>query len=61
MAANAKANCTIQYNNIINIATRQSYTTDSAPGVATWEVTLSARNVVSCLRWPASGITAHSL
>jgi len=31
------------------------------PGVSTWEVTLSARNVVQCVRWPATGITAHSL
>ena len=31
------------------------------PGVATWEVTLSARKVVPCVRWPATRITAHSL
>ena len=36
-------------------------TADSAPGVATWEVTLSARKVVPCVRWPATGIAAHSL
>ena len=29
--------------------------------VATWEVTLSARKVVRCVRWPATGINAHSL
>jgi len=42
-------------------ATEQSWTADSAPGVATWEVTLSARKVVLCVRWPATGITAHRL
>jgi len=26
-----------------------------------WKVTLSARKVVPCVRWPATGITAHSL
>ena len=31
------------------------------PSLATWEVTLSARKVVPCVRWPATGITAHSL
>jgi len=36
-------------------------TADSAPGVAAREVTLSARKVVPCARWPATGITAHSL
>ena len=40
---------------------RQSQTADSAPGVAAWEVTLSTRKVVPCVRWPATGITAHSL
>jgi len=30
------------------------------PGVATWEVTSSAQKVVPCVRWPATGITAHS-
>ena len=44
---------------IIIIITRQSQTADSV--VATWEVTLSARKVVPCVRWPATGITAHSL
>jgi len=34
---------------------------DSAPGVDTWEVILSAQNVVPCVRWPAIGITAFSL
>jgi len=29
------------------------------PGVATWEVNLSARKVVPRVRWPATGITAH--
>ena len=42
-------------------AFRNKAATDSAPGVATWEVTLSARKVVPCVRWPATGITAHSL
>ena len=28
---------------------------------ATWEVTLSARKVVPCVRWPATGVTAHSI
>ena len=42
-------------------AATQSQTADSAPGVATWEVTLSARKVVPCVRWPAAGITAHSV
>ena len=32
------------------VATRQSQTADSAPGVATREVTLSARKVVPCLQ-----------
>jgi len=45
---------------IITPTTRQSQTADSAPGVATWEVTLSARKV-PCDRWPATDITAHSL
>ena len=40
---------------------RQSETADSAPGVAVWEVTLSARKVVPCVRWPATRITAHIL
>jgi len=31
------------------------------PGVATWEVTSSALKVVPCVRWPVTGITAHSL
>jgi len=31
------------------------------PRVATWVVTLSARKVVPSDRWPANGITAHSL
>jgi len=31
------------------------------PRVATCEVTLTARKVVLCVRWPATGITAHSL
>ena len=31
------------------------------PSVAAWEVTLSARKVIPCVRWPATGITAHSL
>ena len=39
----------------------QSQTADSAPGVATWEVTLSARKVAPCVRWPATGTTARSL
>ena len=26
-----------------------------------WKVTLSARKVVPCERWPATGITVHSL
>jgi len=34
---------------------------DSAAGVVTREVTLSARKVVPCVRWPATGTTAHSL
>jgi len=34
---------------------------DSAPGVAIWVVTFSARKVVLRVRWPATGITAHSL
>ena len=46
---------------IIIIITRQSQTADSVPVVATWEVTLSARKVVPCVRWPATGITAHCL
>jgi len=29
--------------------------------VATWDVTLSARKVLPCIRWPATSITAHSL
>ena len=41
--------------------TIQSQTADSAAGVATSKVTLSARKVVPCVRWPATGITAHSL
>ena len=41
--------------------TRQSQTADTAPGVATWEVTLNAQKVVPCVRWPATGIAAHSL
>jgi len=28
--------------------------------VTTWEVTLSARKVVLCVRWPATGIRAYS-
>jgi len=36
-------------------------TADSAPGLATWEVTSSARKVVPCVRWPATYITAYSL
>jgi len=36
--------------------TRQSQTADSAPGV-----TLSARKEVPCVRYPSTGITAHSL
>jgi len=40
--------------------TRQSQTADSAPGVATWEVPLSARKVVPCVRWPATGITVQA-
>jgi len=47
--------------NTIATATRQSQTADSALGVVTWEVTSTARKVVSCVRWPATGITAHSL
>jgi len=43
----------------MTITTRQSQTTDSAHGVATWEVTLSTRKVVPCVRWPASGITVQ--
>ena len=34
---------------------------DSAHGVATREVILSARKVVPCVRLPAAGITAHIL
>jgi len=41
--------------------TRQSQTADSAPVVATWEVTISTRKVVPYVRWPATGITAHCL
>ena len=41
--------------------TRNKPVIDSAPGVATGEDTLSARKVVPCVRWPANGITAHSL
>jgi len=37
----------------------QSHTADSAPDVATSEVTLSARKVVPCVRWPATGITVQ--
>jgi len=40
--------------------TRQSQTADSAPCAATWEVTLSARKVVPCVRWPATGITVQA-
>ena len=43
------------------IPTRQSPTTDSAPAVATWEITLSARKVVPCVRWPANGITTRTV
>jgi len=43
------------------LKTTQSETADSDPGVATLEVTLSARKVVPCVRWNATGITAHSL
>jgi len=39
----------------------QSQTADSAPGVATWGVTFSARKVVPCVRWPATGITARTV
>jgi len=42
------------FNFFAQLATRQSQTADSAPGVATWEVTLSARKVVPCVRWPAT-------
>ena len=42
------------------LPTRQSQTADSAPSVASCEVTLSARKVVPCVRWPAAGITTHS-
>ena len=31
------------------------------PCAATWEVTLSTRKVVPCVRWPATGITVYSL
>jgi len=41
--------------------TRQSQTADSAPVVATWEVTISTRKVVPYVRWPATGISAHCL
>jgi len=36
-------------------------TADSATVVVTWKVALSARKVVPCVRWPATGITARSL
>jgi len=39
--------------------TTQSQTADFARGVAAWEVTLSARKVVPCVRRPATGITAQ--
>jgi len=41
--------------------TRQSLTADSASGVATCHlgITSSARKVVSCVRWPDTGNTAH--
>jgi len=29
------------------------------PGAATWEVTLSARKAVPCVRWPVTSINAH--
>ena len=45
----------------VKTAVRQSQTADSAPAVATWEVTLSARKVVPYVRRPPTGITAHSL
>ena len=41
--------------------TTQAQIADSAPGAAAWEVTLCARKVVPCVRWSATGITAHSL
>ena len=42
-------------------STHLNKTADSAPGVVTWDVTLSARNVVPCVRSPATSITAPSL
>ena len=35
--------------------------TPPSPGVATLDVTLSGRKLVPCVRWPATGITAHIL
>jgi len=40
---------------------QSSHRPQTPPGVATWEVSLSARNVVPCVCWPATGITAHNL
>ena len=40
----------IQRSTVIAGDTRQSQTADSAPGVATSEVTLSAREAVPCVR-----------
>jgi len=52
-------NTIINCRKLVPSTTRQSQTADSAPGVATWEVTLSARKLVPCVRWPATGITAQ--
>ena len=43
--------------NTIASMTTQSQTADSAPGVATWKVTSSARKEAPCVRWTATGIT----
>ena len=31
------------------------------PGAATWDVTLSARKVVPCVRWPTTGILLRTV
>ena len=41
--------------------TSQLQTADSAPGAATWDVTLSARKVVPCVRWPTTGILLRTV
>jgi len=41
---------------LMHSSTRESQTADSALVVATWEVTLSARKVVPCVSWLATGV-----